>query len=72
MPEKMKVDLALLAGCVAGDAQIDELKSMLKQTGFTDISVKSKEESKELIREWLPDKNIEDYVVSATIGAVKP
>jgi hypothetical protein len=23
-------------------------------------------------REWLPGKQIEDYLVSATIGAVKP
>lgn len=72
LPEQVKNDLALYAGCVAGAAQIDELESMLAEIGFTDIRVTPKDESREFIREWAPDRGIEDYVVSASIEAVKP
>lgn len=32
----------------------------------------SKDESKEFIRAWAPGRKIEDYVVSATLEAIKP
>jgi len=72
LPEQVKNDLALYVGCVAGAAQIDELESMLGRIGFTDIRITPKDGSRELIREWVPDRGIEDYVVSANIEAVKP
>ncbi len=72
MPEKVKQDLALHVGCVAGAARIDELESMLRKAGFVDVRIQPKEQSRELIREWAPDTNIADFVVSATIEAVKP
>jgi ubiquinone/menaquinone biosynthesis C-methylase UbiE len=71
MPEEVKHDLALLAGCVAGAAEIDALISMLVEAGFTNICIKPKDESKEVIRAWIPGRRIEDYIVSATIEAVK-
>ena len=72
LPEQVQNDLALYVGCVAGAAQIDELESMLERIGFTDIRITPKDGSRELIREWVPDRGIEDYVVSASIEAVKP
>jgi SAM-dependent methyltransferase len=72
LPEEVKRDLALYAACVAGAAQIDELESMLKQAGFTSIRVTPKDESRELIREWAPGRSIENFVVSASVEAVKP
>jgi len=65
-------DLALYAGCVAGAALIDELESILREAGFTDVRISPVEKSRELIREWSPTGKIEDYVVSATIEAKKP
>jgi hypothetical protein len=44
----------------------------LSEAGFTGIRIKPKEESREFIRDWAPEHKIEEYVVSATIEAVKP
>ncbi|MHC4446118.1 MAG: arsenite methyltransferase, partial [Planctomycetota bacterium] len=64
--------IELHAGCVAGAAQIDELKTMLEEAGFAEIRIKPIDASREAIRDWFPDSKIEDFVVSATIEAVKP
>jgi arsenite methyltransferase len=45
---------------------------MLRKSGFKDIKIAPKDSSRSFIREWLPGKGIEDYVISATIEAVKP
>jgi SAM-dependent methyltransferase len=71
MPDDVRENIELLAGCVAGAAQINELKAMLEESGFSSIRINPKEESKEVIREWFPESRLEDYVVSATIEAVK-
>jgi len=74
LPEKVQKDLALVSACVGGAATIDDTVEMLKETGFADIKVQPKDESRELIRAWDPNKsdNAGDYVVSAYIEAVKP
>ena len=72
LPESMRSDLALYAGCVSGAASIDELEAILRGVGFEDVRIASKDESREFIRDWAPGGKIEDYVVSATIEAVKP
>jgi len=71
LPNEMKKDLALYAGCVAGAASIDELVDMLGEAGFTNIRIQPKDESREFIRDWAPGMRVEDFVVSATIEAVK-
>jgi arsenite methyltransferase len=71
MPESMRQDLELLAGCVAGTSLIDDVKAMLRSAGFTGIRVEPKPSSRETIAQWFPGRGIEDYVVSATIEAVK-
>jgi SAM-dependent methyltransferase len=72
IPEHLKNDLELLAGCVSGASSIAEVESMLKEAGFEAIKINPKDESKEFIKDWAPDTRIEDYVVSATIEAIKP
>ena len=72
LPESARADLSLYTGCVSGAAPITELERMLERTGFSDIAIKPKDESREFIREWIPGSKIEDYVVSATIEAIKP
>ena len=72
LPDEVREDLALHAGCVAGASQIGEIESMLKQAGFVDISVKPVEASRELIRQWAPERPVADFIVSATIKAKKP
>ncbi len=72
LPEDLKKDMSLYTGCMAGASSIDELESMLHRIGFEGIDIRSKDESKEFIRDWAPGHRIEDYVVSATIEAIKP
>ena len=72
LPEKVRNDLVLFGGCVAGAASVEEVESMLREAGFEDIRVKPEDESREFIRQWGPGSKIEDYIVSATMEAVKP
>lgn len=72
LPEKVKQDLALYTACMAGASSIADLEAMLQKAGFQNIMIKPKDESRELIRNWSPGHEIEDYVVSASIEASKP
>ena len=72
LPQEVRENVELHLGCMAGAALIDELETMLAKAGFTDIRITPKEASRELIREYVPGTGIEDYVVSASIEAVRP
>ncbi len=72
LPDEIREDLALVSACVGGAATIDETKVLLKEVGFSDITIKPKDESSKLISEWAPSNNAGDYIVSAYIEAVKP
>jgi len=72
MPDEMKNDPILHAGCMAGASLIDELETMMKDAGFEQVSITPKDESREFIRDWAPGRGGEAYVVSAYIVAVKP
>jgi SAM-dependent methyltransferase len=72
MPEDIRNNMAFLTGCIAGASPVDELEAMLHRAGFRDIRINQKAESRAFIRDWMPGSKIEDYVVSATIEAVKP
>ena len=72
IPDEFRVDLSLYTGCVSNSATAGELQGVLDDAGFQDIRIQTKEGSRELIHEWVPGRSLEDYVVSATIEAVKP
>jgi len=72
LPNDIKADWAAYTGCMSGASQITELERMLRSSGFKDIRIAPKDSSRSFIREWLPGKKIEEYLVSATIKAVKP
>jgi len=72
MPEEMKNDPVLHAGCMAGASLVDDLITMMKDAGFEKVVVEPKDETREFIRDWAPGRGVEDYVVSARIEAVKP
>ena len=44
---------------------------MLSKSGFKDVSVEAKNESKEFIKDWVPGASIDDYIVSAVIKGTK-
>ena len=72
LPDEIKSDWAAYTGCMAGALQITDLQRMLEASGFKNIEIAPKDSSRSFIREWLPGKRVEDYLVSATIEAVKP
>jgi len=71
MPPEIKNDLSLHSACVSGALQVDELENILAEAGFKEIRIQPKDESREFINKWTPGVPIEDYVLSATIEAVK-
>ncbi len=72
LPADMKHDMALYTGCMAGASAVDDLQVMLQQAGFEEVRIRPKDESRAFIRNWVPGRKIEDYVVSATMEAKKP
>jgi SAM-dependent methyltransferase len=72
LPPEMKSDMQLHSACVAGASQIGELEEILEAAGFEGVAIEPKDESREFIRDWVPGGNVDDYVLSATIEAVKP
>lgn len=72
LPQEVREDMALYAGCMAGASAVPEVERMLAEAGFTGIHVTPKDESRSFIREWVPGSDISDYIVSAAIEAVKP
>jgi SAM-dependent methyltransferase len=72
LPEELQNDLFLYTGCMAGASSLPDIDAYLAHAGFKDIRVSPKDESCKFIREWVPGSKIADYVVSATIEAIKP
>ncbi len=72
LPEELRNDEKLYAGCMGGASLIEDLETMLDDAGFSHISITPKDESREFIRDWAPGSGVENYVVSAYIEAVKP
>jgi SAM-dependent methyltransferase len=72
LPEEMRNDEQLVAGCMGNASLIGDIEGYLAEAGFTDISITPKDESREFIKDWAPGRGVEDYVVSAYIEAVKP
>ncbi|MEA1890259.1 MAG: arsenite methyltransferase [Pseudomonadota bacterium] len=71
LPESMRNDPYLHTACVGGAETIDRLAGIMKLAGFTNIIINPKDESREFIRDWVPDSKVEDYVLSATIEGNK-
>lgn len=72
LPDELKSDLALYTGCVAGASSVAALTEMIAEAGFADIRIQPKDESKEVIREWDAANSFADFIISASIEAVKP
>ena len=72
LPDKIREDLMLYSGCMAGASLISDLETILADCGFTDIKISPKDESKDFIKDWAPGRGVEEYVLSASIEAIKP
>lgn len=71
LPPEVRSDLDAFSSCIAGASTIRNLEQMLQISGFTQINIEPKEQSREFIRDWVPGSNLQDYIVSAVIKAVK-
>jgi SAM-dependent methyltransferase len=71
IPEDVLKDMELYSACVSGASTIDELENMLRTSGFTNIRISPKDESREFIREWSSGANLVDFILSASIEATK-
>ena len=71
LPASMRDDPYLHSACVAGASLVGELQSWLADAGFAEIRIRPKDESRQFIKDWVPGSGVEDYVVSATIEAIK-
>jgi len=72
LPNEVKENMRLYSSCISGASSILELETMLKQAGFDKVQIVPRDSSQTFIKEWQPGSNIEDYVISASIEAVKP
>ena len=72
VPAELRADPDSIAACVAGAAPIDELETLLEDTGFESVSIRPKAESEEFIREWSDEYPLEAFLTSAVIEGTKP
>lgn len=70
-PDEFKNDISLICGCMSGASLITELETIMDNVGFSDIRIESKDKSRDFIKDWRPESGIENYIISATIEAVK-
>lgn len=71
LPEELKKDIAMLTGCIAGAEYVENIRAMLVNAGFKNIRMNPKDNSREILASWIPDKNIGNYVASYIIEAEK-
>jgi arsenite methyltransferase len=71
LPESLKNSVTMIASCIGGAETIENLVTMLKKSGFKNVRIQPVDDSSEFIRTWIPGQNIEDYVISAMIEAIK-
>jgi SAM-dependent methyltransferase len=71
LPEEVRENLTMLAGCVSGAEYVENIRSMLINAGFRNIKLNPKDNSREIISSWAPGKSIEEFVASYIIEAVK-
>lgn len=72
LPESVRNDMQLFAGCLAGATLISEMEAILKEKNLLDIKFTPKDESKDFIQDWVPNSKLEDFKKSAIIEARKP
>lgn len=72
LPAAIAGGLAAHVACIAGAAQVEDVRRWLREAGFVEVTVRVSEESRAMIREWMPGTGAERFVASASIQAVKP
>lgn len=80
LPEKLKNDAEMYAGCVSGAIQLDDYLAIIKSAGFTDIVVQKEKAvvlPNEILTKYLDEKEMTEYnegsfgIYSVTVYAEK-
>lgn len=71
IPEEIKEDIRMMTGCIAGAEYVENIRDMMNQIGFKDIKLIPKDTGKEIVKSWTTDRNVEDFVSSYIIEAIK-
>lgn len=71
LPEQIRQDLKMMTGCIAGAEYVENIRAMMSNVGFENIILMPKDNGRDIIKSWVPDKNIEDFVASYVIEATK-
>jgi arsenite methyltransferase len=72
LPEAVKHDLALHCGCLAGATLATDLQRILEDAGFSDIVIRPKSNTDEVITSWETKRGFEAKIFAAEITALKP
>jgi len=72
LPDEVKADLALHSGCLSGATVLAELRGILHDVGFTDIVIRPKGNTDEVITSWESKRGFESKVFAAEVMATKP
>jgi len=72
LPDDLRSDLDAYVGCIAGATLVDDMVAIMEAAGYIEVRVEPQCQSREQIKNWMPEKHVENYVVSALIRAVKP
>ena len=72
LPAAIAEDPAAYTGCIAGAAPVGDLKRMIAEAGFSNVTVGIRTGSRDLVEEWSPETGASSVVASALIEAVKP
>lgn len=72
LADKVKGDLALHSGCLAGATLQEDLIRILRDAGFEDVVIKPKGNSDDIITSWEAKRGFETQVFAAEVTAVKP
>ncbi len=61
----------MITGCIAGAEYVENIRTMMHNLGFKDIKLTPKDNSREIVKSWVPNRNIEDFIASYVIEATK-
>jgi SAM-dependent methyltransferase len=71
LPEFIRKDPNLISACIAGAIPVEQLRKILSTTGFKEIQIIPHAKTDQIIHEWAPELNPQDFIQSAAIWAIK-
>lgn len=71
LPKEVKEDLSMVASCIAGAENVDITRELLAKAGFRNIRMTPKDNSREILQSWVPEKNLSEFLASYIIEADK-